>query len=184
MSRRADVNFLPWVGRHYGRGSRFGVSLLVLGESHYGQPEEECSDYTAGVVRTWAQQRRSRFFTVISKVLLGTKDWIDDSLRGEVWEHIAFYNFVQEFVGDGPRNAPDFRQWVEAQVPFKTIVQDLRPDAILVLGHRLREHILDVPNGVDVESIGHPSSSSMRYDDAIPRCENLVARAKARVGNA
>ena len=46
MSRRAGVNFLPWVGQHYGRGSRFGVRLLVLGESHYGTPGEEGPDYT------------------------------------------------------------------------------------------------------------------------------------------
>ena len=175
------VKFRPWVGEHYGRTSRFGLRVLVLGESHYGKPEQDGLGYTQRVVRQWAKRDRSRFFTVISKVLLCTTDWIDDEARGEVWDHIAFYNFVQELVGEAPRSAPKFRQWVEAQGPFKTVVEYLRPDALLVLGRRLEGHLLEMPEGVDFAVIGHPSSSGMRYDDAIPQFEHLMARARNRV---
>ena len=162
------VTFHPWVGAHYGRESRFGVSLLLLGESHYDE-DQDCSDsgLTQEVVRTWGQQRRARFFTVIAKVLRGSEGWIDDDARSEIWEHVAFYNFVQSVV-PGPRMPPTFRQWCEAQTPFKSVVQSLEPDAVLILGWRLAEHILHQPENVSFRTIAHPSSNRVRYEEAIP----------------
>ena len=174
------VTFHPWVGAHYGRESRFGVRLLLLGESHYDE-DPECSDYgfTRDVVRTWGQQQRHRFFTVIAKVLRGSEDWIDDATRSEMWEHVAFYNFLQSVV-PAPRRAPTFRQWCEAQTPFETVLQSLEPDAVLMLGWRLSEHILHRPENVSLRTIAHPSSRRP-YEGAIPAFKKLLADAKRRV---
>ena len=185
MADLPNVVFRPWKGERYGRESRFGVRLLVLGESHYGECGTETSDFTTAVVREWAQTHRHAFFTVISKILLCKPNGrIDNETRGEVWNHVAFYNFVQSFVGDRSRIRPNSRQWIEAQAPFKEVLHHLQPDAVLVLGYRLGEHILDFPVGVEFEVIGHPSSYRMRYDKAIPSFEGLIARAKARVSSA
>lgn len=35
----SSVKFQPWVGDHY-HSSRYGVRVMVLGESHYGEPED------------------------------------------------------------------------------------------------------------------------------------------------
>lgn len=176
-----DVTFHPWVGAYYGRESRFGVRLVVLGESHYHEnPEFSDPGFTQDVVCTWGQQQRHRFFTVIAKVLHGSEDWIDDATRSEVWEHVAFYNFVQSVV-PGARTPPTFRQWCEAQTPFESVMQSLEPDAVLMLGWRLAEHILHQPETVSFGTIAHPSSSRIRYKEAIPAFHELLADAKGRI---
>ena len=178
------VGFHPWIGERYCANDRFGVRVLVLGESHYGQEGNETSDETKGVVETFTQRARTgrgerlRFFTVVANILRGQRGWIDDSDLAEVFQEIAFYNFVQTFVGDGPRGDPTFRQWVDAQAPLKTVLQALRPDAVLVLGLELWEHILDWPEDIDHAVIAHPSSSHCRYEDVIPAFHRLVQRAK------
>ena len=175
------VTFHPWVGEHYGRESRFGVRLLLLGESHYKDDAEfpDCG-FTQTVVRDWGQKKRARFFTVIAKVLLGSEGWIDDDKRSKIWEHTAFYNFVQSLV-PGPRTPPKFQQWCEAQTPFETVLQSLKPDAVLMLGWRLSEHVLHRPENVTFGEIAHPSSSQLRYVDAIPAFKKLLADAKRRI---
>ena len=178
------VGFHPWIGERYCANDRFGVRLLVLGESHYGQKGNETPDMTKEVVE-WHTQRartgdgeRLRFFTVVANILRGQRGWIGDSDLAEVFQEIAFYNFVQTFVGDGPRGDPTFRQWVDAQTPLKTVLDALRPDAVLVLGLELREHILDWPEDIDHAVTAHPSSSHCRYEDVIPAFHRLVQRAK------
>lgn len=173
------VTFHPWVGVHYGRGSRFSVRLLVVGESHYHEDSDfSDSGFTQEIVRTWGQAHRARFFTVVAKVLSGSADWIDDDERGEIWEHVAFYNFVQSAVVPGPRTPPTFRQWCEAQTPFETVLHVLEPDAVLLLDWRLTEHVLYQPENVSFGTVAHPSSSHIRYEVAIPTFEELLADAK------
>ena len=178
------VGFHPWIGERYCTGGRFGVRVLVLGESHYGEAGKETVDMTKEVVASYTQRaitgqgERLRFFTVIANILRGQRGWIDDEELARVFQDIAFYNFVQSFVGDGPRGDPTFRQWVDAQAPLKTVLQALRPDAVLVLGLELGEHILDWPEDIDRAVIAHPSSSHCRYEDAIPAFQCLVNRAK------
>ena len=181
MNEFPGVTFHPWVGARYGRESRFGVRLLVLGESHYDDDSEfsDCG-FTQEVVRTWGQNNRARFFTIIAKVLRGSEDWIDDDPRSEIWEHTTFYNFVQSVVS-GPRTPPKFRQWCEAQTPFTTVLQSLNPDAVLMLGWRLAEHVLHQPENVMFGDIAHPSSSQLRYEEAIPAFKKLLDDTKRRI---
>ena len=182
MCEFPGVTFHPWVGKQYGRESRFGIRLLVLGESHYGVDDDnDVASFTERVVREWGQQKRARFFTIIAKVLRGSSDWIDDDARSEVWEHVAFYNFVQSSV-TAPRTPPEFRQWVEAQTPFETVLRTLEPDAVLMLGWRLEEHVLHQPENVSFETIAHPSSSHCHYNEAIPAFEKLLVDARRRIG--
>lgn len=182
------VGFHPWIGERYRADSRFGIRVLVLGESHYGTEGTETSTVTEWVVQWYTQRARTgegerlRFFTVIANVLRGQCGRIDHGDLAEVFQEIAFYNFVQTFVGDGPRDDATLRQWVDAQAPFKTVLEALRPDAVLVLGRELGDNILEWPEGLDFEVVAHPSSSYLRYAEAVPAFQGLVERAKARVG--
>ena len=175
------VTFHPWVGAQFGPAVRFGVRLLLLGESHYHDDSEfsMCS-FTQEVVHEWGQENRSRFFTVIAKVLLGSEGWVNDDARAEIWEHTAFYNFVQSVL-PGPRRPPTFRQWYEAQTPFETVLRSLRPDAVLMLGSRLAEHVLYQPENITFRTIAHPSNSQLRYMEAIPAFKELLADSMRRI---
>ena len=185
--RFEGVGFHPWIGDRYGADSRFGVRLLVLGESHYGAARQENPMETTKVVEWYTQRARTgkgeryRFFTVIANILRGQAGWIDDDDLADIFQEIAFYNFVQTFVGDGPRGDPTFRQWVDAQAPLKTVLDALRPDAVLVLGRELWGHILEPPAGPAFEVVAHPSSSHLRYAEAMPAFGDLVERAKGRI---
>ena len=99
-----------------------------------------------------------------------------------MFHEIAFYNFIQTFKGDGPRAKATARQWEDAQAPFKTVLNELRPDAVLVLGRELSRHIFDFPEEIPRAEIAHPASPHSPYDEVIPQFQKLIEQAKARVG--
>jgi len=130
------LRFLPWIGESYGTGSRFGLGVLVLGEAHYG-PEH---DYTKALTRELTEEFvrgcwRHRFWTGIGQVLMGRAHW--EYERGDVWTHVAFYNYVQWFASDGPREAPQETLWNQSEQPFRSLLLILKPRLVLVLGERL-----------------------------------------------
>lgn len=169
------VRFLPWVGDRYDK-SRFGVRLLVLGESHYGGQHSD-QNTTREVIEDCAQGKgRLRFFTVIANVLRGQGGWIEGSEIAEIFQEIAFYNFVQTLVGDKPRCRPTFQQWVAAREPFKVVLKELEPDAVLVLGFELRDHIPEWPGNVEWAAIRHPAGA-LRYKKALSTLQGLIMRA-------
>lgn len=171
------VRFLPWIGKRYDN-SRFGVRILVLGESHYGGQQDDVA-MTREVVEVYTQGGdRIRFFTVIANVLRGQSGWIEDTELAGMFQEIAFYNFVQTIVGEEPRCRPTFRQWVEAQEPFKAVLTELKPDVVLVLGVELQEKILEWPEGVEWAAITHPAGA-LRYAETFPKFHELVDQAKA-----
>ena len=179
-----EVKFHPWIGKDYGRDSRFDVRLLVLGGSHYGEKQESTNTkMTEEVVHTWGQQERHRFFTIVAKALLGREDWINDKDRGEVWVHFAFYNFIQS-LKSGPRNSPTHQQWRNAETPFKTVLQTVKPDGVLILGLRLNEHVSDRvrPCSITFQHIPHPASSRFRYAEVIPVVKQMLADSRQRIG--
>lgn len=179
MLQFPGVTFHPWVGPLYGGESRFGLPLLVLGESHYGSKKDERSTLTSEVVQEWAHEKRDRFCTVIANVLTDNRGWISNARRAKAWDQIAFYNLVQSLM-DGPRQPPTFRQWVDAQQPFQTVLAALKPAAVLVLGQRLDEHLLSKPDDIAFGTIVHPSSSRFAYDDNMRRFKELLEGAARR----
>ena len=167
MHNLNGVNFLPFVGEKY-YNSRYGVRVLVLGESHYGSEEDNCADFTQRVIRDLAYRPGFAFFSKLTNVLRGRTDWPSDEERRETWQHVAFYNFVQEFVAAESRVAPTEAMWRAAQAPFLNVVRELKPDVILVLGSRLWNNVDELPPTFPVEWCGiiHPSGG-MSYESSI-----------------
>lgn len=130
-----DIIFQPWIGSRYYADNRFGQRVLVLGESHYGDDSEISSDFTSRVVQDLAKNQRSSFFTKVSKVLLGLNSdhWLDDKERGDVWEHVAFYNFIQGFVSTEARVRPSDEMWENSKEPFLELINTLKPQIILAM---------------------------------------------------
>lgn len=161
------VKFHPFVGEKY-HNSRYGVRLLVLGESHYGTEEDYGIDLTQKIIRDYAYAPGFAFHSKVTNLLRGRTDWPTDEERREAWRHVAFYNFVQEFVGDASRLPPTQKMWATAQAPFLEVIRALRPDVILVLGSRLWNNVDALPEEYPVEWCGitHPSGG-MAYEPSI-----------------
>jgi hypothetical protein len=117
-----SVRFWPAVGCNY---KNSGLKLLVLGESHYpweGMPEEHLT-----TIKALEGKGRYRFWKDIARLFNKGADF---------WDEVVFYNFVQELVGDGPRQRPEGWMWdSQATVSgFKEVCQVHVPNRILVIG--------------------------------------------------
>jgi uracil-DNA glycosylase len=101
------------------------------------------------------------FFAKTVKVLLqmDAAVWLTAEDRAETWEHVAFYNYVQEIVGDGPGQRPTHEMWLAAERPFLEVVEALRPQVVLALGRELQRRMPALPADVTVCHIQHPSTA-------------------------
>ncbi|EPD5010959.1 hypothetical protein ACSAX5_004418, partial [Escherichia coli] len=60
--------FMPFIGSKY-EDSIYGVRVLVLGLSHYGDDDDNYPEFTRDVVAENAYKSGNRFFTILSNVL-------------------------------------------------------------------------------------------------------------------
>lgn len=159
-----NIVFKPWVGSNY-TTNKFGSRILVLGESHYGSPEDEYEDYTVDVVKMWGQESRLAFFTKIAKTLLNydSSDYLNEHDRYALWENVSFYNYVQAIVGEGARIRPTCEMWKKSEIAFKELIERLDPQIIIVLGKELSENLPVIPEGIEVCFLNHPSSGGYSY---------------------
>ena len=123
-----EVKFPPWIGGAYKEGYR-NRKLLILGESAYQVPG---STLVPNYVTLLIKEEKSFYRKVYRSVSDGTKE---DFIT--FWSAVAFYNFVQESVGTGPRQRPSREMWVRSEVPFRLVLGELEPDRVLVLGQML-----------------------------------------------
>ena len=145
--------FCPWKGEGYGKVNDLGLpaKLLILGESHYGNPE--CWDRwngqpTVGVVREYCEEGGYPFFKKIMRTVLEPDTPADTSeQRTRFFKSVAFYNYVQRSVGNAPDIPPTKEMWDEAAAPFHTTLESLRPTHILACGMRLWDNMPE-PEGV------------------------------------
>lgn len=146
---RRQPNFRPWKGKDYGKPNDFGlpVNLLILGESHYGDPGDWvrwAGQPTVGVVREYCEGGGYPFFTKIMRLILSPETSTETSeRRTRFFDSVAFCNYVQCSVGDSPDLPPTDDMWKQAAGPFRTILESLRPTHILVCGMRLWDNMPD-----------------------------------------
>ena len=171
--------FDPWVGNKYWSEGLSGIRVLILGESHYGEVGSERLTFTTEVVTEWAQEKRSRFFTVTQKLVAGlsSDEWVSDEQRADFWEHVAFYNFVQAFPGTEPRYRPTQEMWLEAAPAFAATVAELSPQVIVALGVELQNNIPVVPAGIHMCGAQHPSSWGFQYEQWQPAIQAALKMA-------
>lgn len=170
----SQILFKPWVGSCYLKHN-LGARILILGESHYGDPGDEHENFTIDVVKLWGQEKRLPFFTKISKTVLnyGASDFLSDQDRFDFWENVAFYNYVQAIVGEGPRDRPSCAMWEKSESALQEVIENLAPQVIIVLGKELAENLPHIPEEIEICYLNHPSSGGYSYDVNNP----LVLRA-------
>lgn len=172
--------FEPWEGSKYRSGGLEGVRVLILGESHYGDVGTESAACTIETVKDLGQERRNRFFTVTQKLVSGInpEEWVPDKTRVEFWESVAFYNYVQSFPGDKSRMRPTQEMWANAATPLLKTLQELRPQVMVVLGLELQSHLPEIPSGIRVCNVPHPSSRGFQYERWQPVVKTAISAAR------
>lgn len=152
--------FEPWRGSSYDMGWR-GLRILLLGESHYREVDKDYSPvgFTSGVVRRSAiDGPTERFFTTIYRAVTGGAI-PSVAERSTFWESVAFYNYVQAWVGVGPRYRPTSADWGTGPAPFQSVLESLKPDCVLVLGQELWRNIPHAANETTVPLV--PSGTAV-----------------------
>jgi hypothetical protein len=119
-------------------------------------------------VQEWGKTRRHRFFTTIQKLVedVPRGRWVRNDQREAFWNSVAFYNFVQSFVGAQPRCRPTSEMWDAAAKPFLEVLGKLQPQILIVLGSELRSHLPRFSAEIRPCFIQHPSSRSFHFDES------------------
>ena len=138
------INYKPWVGKNYSTGFR-GKKILVLGESHYDDPETIDSDLTRWVINDIVYnpegQSYRATFTCFERAMVGRP--MTQKEREEFWESVIFYNYLQ-FPTEGPRSTPKPEYWSESADAFVELLETYMPDLIIVWGARLYNALPDL----------------------------------------
>ena len=144
------VVFLPWIGKNYEQGLN-DRRLLVLGESHYDEWEGEKHTLGREFTRECIQEVVNRvngagFWKYVEQALLNEQrenGWAPSG-GSRLWERLSFYNFFQASVPGGPRARPDWNLIPESRKPFRVVLEQLRPDRVLVCGKGLWESMEEI----------------------------------------
>lgn len=162
--------FKPWVGDNY-QGTK--PKILILGESHYSEPKYYSPEFTKDVIRRLAlcNEKSHPFFTKIAKILLGKPyEWIGVEQKHTLWHQVAFYNYIQVFVGETSRVRPTQDMWAGAAEALSTVMKQLEPDIIIITGKELRCHVKPVLENYSGSATfcywTHPSSRAFNNDKA------------------
>lgn len=133
----------PWVGKEYNSPENIfrGKKILVVGESHYADVETiglSIPGITIEVVEKYKTgEYNIPFFTRIITMMTGkSADENGWQTVRDAWDSLAFYNYVPVVAASGPREF-DHSLWSRGTEEFNDVLNDLRPDLIIVTGYRL-----------------------------------------------
>ena len=75
--------------------------------------------------------------------------------RHEFWHAVSFYNYIQEPVGEGPRDRPTREMWANSGPAFLDVLNDLKPQHIIALGRALWDNLPSIGRqGPGIQSCG------------------------------
>jgi len=200
-----NVFFKPFVGNNYHNGIK-GKKILVLGESHYCEgiryenysckktekclQHAKCQNFTNDVMARFFDYKKGNgeketwmpTFTRFTNVFYGKR--VNNEELLDFWNSVMFYNYVQKSVMEGSRTTPPEQDFVDSQKAFREILEEYKPDLIIVWGVRLWDRFPDIidlkslktnPNEmfgyykmndkkIFVYAVYHPSVPSFTYD--------------------
>lgn len=137
-----NITFLPWVGNDYSK-AYYGKRVMVLGESHYCAVEDVRLTMTTDVLRTVFDPAAEfegymNTFTKFARALDGTD--VGRTEQECVWQRVMFYNYVQVPMTYA-RVSPTTAQFRSSDDAFFTILEQYRPEKIIVWGSRLYNNL-------------------------------------------
>ena len=147
-----NVFFKPWIGESYYSSGIEGKKLLILGESHIcggcnecgdlNNTEYQCREFTTNTIKTFLGYKSgdiehaywmntfTKFGNILSNKNLNTEE------TNTFWNSVIFYNFVQ-FSTQKARKSPLYEEFVKSHPSFFEILDEYKPDLIIVWGQRL-----------------------------------------------
>jgi hypothetical protein len=150
----SNVFFRPWVGNNYGKlDSTFTKKILVLGDSHYIDEADdvvvngmsESCDFTTGVMLDYLDPNikgrwKSTFTKFMNSFVSNSKH--SDLDRSELWNSVAFYNYLQIPAGSLSRQTQyyDYSRDSDRSAVLE-IINELDPDIIVSWGNKVWDAI-------------------------------------------
>jgi hypothetical protein len=131
--------------------------------SHYSWGDEDLPDYfvtNAVILYRSVTRPAGKFFTNIIATAIGHLPSNDEQI--EFWHSVAFYNYIQDFVGDSPRRLHAYELWQRSEQSFAEVLLRLRPQLMLVIGQLNWGNIANL-NGWSGANLRH--ASEPRYAD-------------------
>lgn len=161
------IRFLPWIGNNYEQGIN-GKKIVVLGESHYcaNIEKDATPQITIKVISDLLDpdsehEGYKNTYTKFERALAGKR--LDYSEKITLWHSIIFYNYVQEAFS-GPRKMPTFEQYANAENAFFELLEQYRPDCVIVWGKRLYNNLpRKGEQGYDIVISGTDSIETWEY---------------------
>lgn len=170
--------FRPWIGPSYRSPGFCGHRILILGESHYGMPEEEAPSFTIECIEDMAKAERGHgFFTKTAKLFLERESGVplSQSERSTFWDSVAFFNYVQSFPSTTARRRPTPAMWQLASTVFPLVMRELQPSFVLVLGKALSQNLPKIEEKAIFFHVPHPSSFGFRPQEWRPHVLSALA---------
>lgn len=154
----------PWIGEDYAAGTAFGKRVMILGEAHY-QWDHEITPYPE-LTRTAIRDQITgeytfAFWTRVVSAFIGHKPSFEE--KQKFWRSVAFYNYVQESVGFGPKVAPAPEMWTRSEPAFAEVLREHAPQVLIVLGYRLWNHLPALGRVADQPIEGASQTQTWRY---------------------
>lgn len=144
FNRLVELNWLPWVGDHYD-SEQSDTRHLIVGESHYLKDNPKSleshsrSSFTRLVIEEQGLLRQyagTKMIPNLHKTLYGN-DRFDSS---NLWQNLAFYNFIQEPMGSLAKR-PIKSQYANGWEVFFKILDILQPTNCLFVGNTSFEYL-------------------------------------------
>jgi hypothetical protein len=132
MRDRQRPEHAAWTGRQYRSQP---LRLFLLGKAHYGvSPDEDSTDFTKELLgRVRAGTTHEPFFTRTA-LLVGAALNPPIASPSDVWDRVAFANYIPENVGPGVRDRPTPAMWERASSRLGECLEALAPTHLLSLG--------------------------------------------------
>lgn len=196
--------FDPWVGNKFGNSGNIigGVRVLILGESHYCSPDKPElvglyeSNGTQITVEEYTTKARHPFFSKLTSVISGRdRNSLNSSEMREVWESVAFYNYIPRYVAVESRVPPSNEDFQAGAAMLPSVLDTHDIEAILVCGYRLwwwllkgtAEGYAGDPQQAAFHDVGPALAARMMHPSAgfswpkwRPMVETLLAKVKER----
>jgi hypothetical protein len=133
--KAASTRYLPWTGPNYGANSKFGMGILIVGESHYDFPG--CRDDASLTQTVFADANSdSPFRKSVAEAVLGRT--VDAATFREFWDSVAMYNYVRRLLAKGEHATEMDLRDPEACVAFTDeVLPSLQPDCIFVFSKKI-----------------------------------------------
>ena len=134
------VKILPFVGTSYGNNNIFGKSIMVLGESQYGQFSPSLTRDVVSLYLNPNIEREAWMNTLLKfeRSLVNKETSRQDSVI--IWNSLLFYNYIQTVLDD-PRTTPTAQMFHDSKDAFFEVLEQYKPELIIVWGKRLWKNL-------------------------------------------